>query len=155
MEAAWKAVLVESDRRCDLHNRVKEDLLIKVNSQLKTWQRENYHKVIKLSCFGPLPLRRFFLMSYNFSNSLIISLQQLLHLKEKKEMDEQFKKAQKPWSKLLLHVNKTKADYHAACKAEKTAVNIERNELTLNEMLNNSSLSQDHVSLMKGLKREL
>ena len=58
MEAAWKAVLVESDRRCDLHNRVKEDLLIKVNSQLKTWQRENYHKVIKLLCFGPLPLRR-------------------------------------------------------------------------------------------------
>ena len=48
MEAAWKAVLVESDRRCDLHNRVKEDLLIKVNSQLKTWQRENYHKVIRI-----------------------------------------------------------------------------------------------------------
>ena len=57
MEAAWKAVLVESDRRCDLHNRVKEDLLIKVNSQLKTWQRENYHKVIKLLCLHPLSLR--------------------------------------------------------------------------------------------------
>ena len=105
--------------------------------------------------FWPTSVKIFFLINYNFSNSLIISLQQLLHLREKKEMDEQFKKAQKPWSKLLLHVNKTKADYHAACKAEKTAVNIERNELTLNEMLNNSSLSQDHVSLMKGLKREL
>ena len=58
MEAAWKAVLVESDRRCDLHNRVKEDLLIKVNSQLKTWQRENYHKVIKSLCLGPLPICR-------------------------------------------------------------------------------------------------
>ena len=46
MEAAWKAVLVESDRRCDLHNRVKEDLQMKVNNQLKLWQRENYHKVI-------------------------------------------------------------------------------------------------------------
>ena len=45
MEAAWKAVLVESDRRCDLHNRVKEDLQMKVNNQLKLWQRENYHKV--------------------------------------------------------------------------------------------------------------
>jgi hypothetical protein len=65
---------------------------------------------------------------------------QLLQLKEKKEMDEQFKKAQKPWSKLLLRVNKTKADYHAACKAEKTAVNIERNAG------GDSSLSQDHVS---------
>ena len=55
-------------------------------------------------------------------------------------MDEQFKKAQKPWSKLLLKVNKAKADYHAACKAEKTAVNIERNAG------GDSSLSQDHVS---------
>ena len=64
-------------------------------------------------------------------------------------MDEQFKKAQKPWSKLLLNVNKTKADYHAACKAEKTAVNIERNAG------GDSLLSQDHVSLMKGLKKEL
>ena len=69
------------------------------------------------------------------------SFQQLLQLKEKKEMDEQFKKAQKPWSKLLLKVNKTKAEYHAACKAEKTAVNIERNAG------GDSSLSQDHVSL--------
>ena len=90
-----------------------------------------------------------FLINHNFSNSFIISLQQLLHLKEKKEMDEQFKKAQKPWSKLLLNVNKTKADYHAACKAEKTAVNIERNAG------GDSLLSQDHVSLMKGLKKEL
>jgi len=112
MEAAWKAVLVESDRRCDLHNRVKEDLTMKVNNQLKLWQRENYHK-------------------------------QLLQLKEKKEMDEQFKKAQKPWSKLLLKVNKTKADYHAACKSEKTAVNIERNAG------GDSSLSQDHLKKLQ------
>ena len=58
-------------------------------------------------------------------------------------MDEQFKKAQKPWSKLLLKVNKAKAEYHAACKAEKTAVNIERNAG------GDSSLSQDHVSFYK------
>ena len=57
-------------------------------------------------------------------------------------MDEQFKKAQKPWSKLLLKVNKAKADYHAACKAEKTAVNIERNAG------GDSSLSQDHVRIV-------
>ena len=78
MEAAWKAVLVESDRRCDLHNRVKEDLLIKVNSQLKTWQRENYHKVIKLLCLHPLSLRTSilitFLISYDFSNNFITLL---------------------------------------------------------------------------------
>ena len=45
MEAAWKAVLVESDRRCDLHNRVRDDLQMKANNELKNWQKENYHKV--------------------------------------------------------------------------------------------------------------
>ena len=44
-EAAWRAVLVEADRRCELHNRVKEDLNMKVNSQLKLWQKDTYHKV--------------------------------------------------------------------------------------------------------------
>ena len=64
----------------------------------------------------------------------------MMQLKEKKEMDEQFKKAQKPWGKLLQRVNKAKADYHNACKAEKSAVNLERNAA------GDSSLSQDHVS---------
>ena len=45
MEAAWKSILVEADRRADLHNRVKEDLHLKVNNQLKLWQKDNYHKV--------------------------------------------------------------------------------------------------------------
>ncbi len=48
-EAAWKAILVEADRRCDLHNRVKEDLHIKTINQLKQWQKDNYHKVSNLS----------------------------------------------------------------------------------------------------------
>merc|ERR1712066_1192655 len=45
-EAAYKAILVESDRRCDLHVRVKEDLNFKVINQLKQWQKENYHKSV-------------------------------------------------------------------------------------------------------------
>jgi len=95
-EAAYKAILVESDRRCDLHVRVKEDLNFKVINQLKSWQKENYHK-------------------------------SMMQLKEKKDMDDQFKKVQKPWAKLLAKVNKAKGDYHSACKAEKTAINQERN----------------------------
>ena len=50
-----------------------------------------------------------------------------MQLKEKKEMDDAFKKAQKPWLKLLQKVNKAKADYHNACKSERTAINQERN----------------------------
>lgn len=95
-EAAYKAILVESDRRCDLHVRVKEDLNFKAINQLKQWQKENYHK-------------------------------SMMQLKEKKDMDDQFKKVQKPWAKILAKVTKAKADYHNACKAEKTAINQERN----------------------------
>ena len=37
--------------------------------------------------------------------------QTMMALKEKKEMDDLFKKAQKPWVKVLTKVNKTKQDY--------------------------------------------
>lgn len=111
-EAAWKAILVESDRRCDLHTRVKENLNIKVINQLKQWQKENYHK-------------------------------SMMSLKEKKDMDDQFNKVQKPWAKLLKKVNKTKTDYHNACKAERTAINQERNAS------GDSSLSPDQLKKLQ------
>lgn len=60
-------------------------------------------------------------------------------------MDEQFKKAQKPWAKLLQKVNKTKADYHIACKNEKSAKNLERNAIA------DTSLSQDQVGNLPSL----
>jgi len=112
-EAAWKAILVESDRRCDLHTRVKENLNIKVINQLKQWQKENYHKSM------------------------------MQQLKERKDMEDQFKKVQKPWAKLLNKVNKTKGDYHNACKAEKTAINQERNAS------GDSSLSPDQLKKLQ------
>jgi len=107
-EAAWKAVLVEADRRCELHLRVKDNLLNDVVGSIKNWQKDNFHR-------------------------------QMLQLKEKKEMEDQFRKAQKPWAKFLEKVQKSKAAYHMACKNEKTAVNQERNATK------DSSLSQDQV----------
>jgi len=112
MEAAWKAVLVESDRRCDLHNRVRDDLVLKANTELKNWQKENYHK-------------------------------SMMQLKEKKEMEDAFKKAQKPWAKFLHKVNKCKSDYHNACKSEKSAINMERNAS------GDSSVSEDHMKKLR------
>jgi len=107
-EAAWKAVLNEADRRCELHLRVKDNLVNDVIQSIKNWQKDNYHK-------------------------------QLMQIKERKELDDQFKRAQKPWVKLLEKVEKAKSGYHIACKNEKSAVNQERNATK------DSSLSQDSV----------
>ncbi|XP_024871392.1 protein kinase C and casein kinase substrate in neurons protein Synd isoform X4 [Temnothorax americanus] len=108
-EAAWKGVLVESDRLCDLHLRVKENLCNDIVQQVKTWQKDAYHK-------------------------------SMMTLKERKEMEDAFKKAQKPWAKLLQKVEKTKSEYHNSCKTERTAANMERNASA------DSSLSPDQMA---------
>jgi len=66
----------------------------------------------------------------------------MMQIKEKKDMEEQFKKAQKPWSKYFERVNKCKLDYHTACKSERTAINQERNANA------DSTLSQDQVYIL-------
>lgn len=66
----------------------------------------------------------------------------MLQIKERKEMEDLFKKAQKPWAKHLAKVEKTKADYHGACKTEKTATNQVRNAG------GDSSISQDQVCVI-------
>lgn len=96
-EAAWKGVLMEAEHRYELHTHVKENLMNEVHSNIKQWQRDNYHK----SMMG--------------------------QLKEKKDIEDLFKKAQKPWAKLFEKVNKCRADYHSACKNERSAQNQERN----------------------------
>uniref|UniRef100_A0A2R5LCI6 Putative adaptor protein pacsin n=1 Tax=Ornithodoros turicata TaxID=34597 RepID=A0A2R5LCI6_9ACAR len=111
-EAAWKGVLLESERRSEMHTRVKDRLLNDVIAQVKSWQKENFHK-------------------------------SMMQLKERREMDEAFKKAQKPWAKLLARVDRAKADYHSACKAERSAINQERNAGA------DSSLSPDQVKKLQ------
>ncbi|XP_055635190.1 protein kinase C and casein kinase substrate in neurons protein 1 isoform X2 [Toxorhynchites rutilus septentrionalis] len=67
----------------------------------------------------------------------------MMQIKERKEMEDQFKKAQKPWAKHLAKVEKCKADYHAACKTERSAANQERNASS------DSSLSNDQMKKMQ------
>ncbi|XP_050307919.1 protein kinase C and casein kinase substrate in neurons protein 1 isoform X2 [Anthonomus grandis grandis] len=111
-EAAWKGVLVEADRRCDLHSKIRDALVNDVMQKVKQWQKDTYHKSI-------------------------------MQIKEKKDMDDSFKKAQKPWVKLLQKVEKARTDYHTACKTEKSAANQERNAA------GDTSFSADQVKKMQ------
>lgn len=36
---------MEAEQRCELHMRVRENLINDVHSSVKQWQRDNYHKV--------------------------------------------------------------------------------------------------------------
>lgn len=44
-EAAWKGALNEAERLSEVHSRVKDDLCNEVIQQVKTWQKDTYHKV--------------------------------------------------------------------------------------------------------------
>ena len=61
MEAAWKAVLEEAERRCEMQMNIRERLLGDVVNSVKQWQKDSYHK-------------------------------SMIHLKEKKEFEDSFKK---------------------------------------------------------------
>ncbi|XP_052869668.1 protein kinase C and casein kinase substrate in neurons protein 1 isoform X1 [Anopheles cruzii] len=72
----------------------------------------------------------------------------MMQIKERKEMEDQFKRAQKPWAKLLANAEKAKADYHAACKMEKSATNQERNA-TSDSSMSNDQLKKMHERVQK------
>lgn len=63
----------------------------------------------------------------------------MINIKEKKNIDDEFKRVQKPWAKLFDRVNKAKNDYHAVSKNERTLTIQERNAIC------DSSISPDQV----------
>jgi hypothetical protein len=107
---------------------MKERMDNDVVTAIRNWQKDNLHKTL---------IRDF---------------------KEKKEMDDAFKKAQKPWERKLRDVQKTKLDYHAACQKQRSAEVREKNSVK------DTSLSIDEkkkleeevvkISEMKQISRE-
>lgn len=67
----------------------------------------------------------------------------MMQIREKKEIDDEFKRVQKPWAKILDRVNKSKHDYHMACKNEKTLMIQERNATS------DTSISADQLRKIK------
>lgn len=53
-EAAWKGILVEADRLCDLHTTIRDDLQNEVVTQIRNWQKDNYHKVSGMNFAGEI-----------------------------------------------------------------------------------------------------
>lgn len=97
VERAWMAMMTEAEKVSDLHQDVKNRLIIEDFEKVKNWQKDSYHK------------------------------QMMGGFKETKEAEEGFKKAQKPWAKKLKELEAAKKSYHMACKEEKVATMRETN----------------------------
>jgi hypothetical protein len=67
-----------------------KDKLLEVRDDVKKWRHDTYKKQMVGGC------------------------------KQAKDFDDEFRKAQKPWSKKLAKVQKCRKDYHSASKLEKT-----------------------------------
>lgn len=75
VERAWVALMVEAEKISELHQEVKNRLVMDDFEKVKNWQKDSYHK------------------------------QMMGGFKETKEAEESFKKAQKPWAKKLKEVS--------------------------------------------------
>ena len=91
MRVAWSSSLVEADKLAEIHMSTHNVLVDELSKEIKEWQKQSYPKSI------------------------------VSQLKTAKEYEEEFKKAQKPWSKKYTLVEKCKKEYHAACKSCQTA----------------------------------
>jgi len=90
---------------------------------IKNWKKQNYHR------------------------------QMLGGLKESKELEKDFEKAQKPWAKLLKKVNDAKKNYYSACREERLA-QAHENAAKSNEKSEKVKSLQDIVE-KRGIDREM
>jgi protein kinase C and casein kinase substrate in neurons protein len=91
MKNTWQSCLNEAEKLSEVHMITAGSLNDDLNSEIKAWQKQNYQKSI------------------------------VNQIKLAKEYEEEFKKAQKPWAKKYASVDKTKKDYHSACKSYQSA----------------------------------
>ncbi|XP_063043782.1 protein kinase C and casein kinase substrate in neurons protein 3 [Engraulis encrasicolus] len=95
LEKAWHAFMNAADRLSDIHMELREHLMTEDSEKIRSWQKDSFHK------------------------------QMMGGLRETKDADEGFRKAQKPWVRKLKDVENTKRSYHQSRKEEKTAATRE------------------------------
>jgi hypothetical protein len=72
-------------------------------------------------------------------------IKSMMHVKSTKDFEEEFKRAQKPWAKLYVKVDKYKREYHTATKNLKMA-EIQDNNTKLD---GSGSVTQEQVNQEK------
>ncbi|CAH1985642.1 unnamed protein product [Acanthoscelides obtectus] len=72
-EAAWKGVLVEADRRCDLHSKIRDNLVNDVLNKIKQWQKDTYHRMISPTNKGICDSVQSYICSF-LQNAMLILL---------------------------------------------------------------------------------
>ncbi|XP_051547554.1 protein kinase C and casein kinase substrate in neurons protein 2-like isoform X3 [Myxocyprinus asiaticus] len=100
--------MTEAEKVSDLHMEMKAALMGEDFEKVKNWQKDAFHK------------------------------QMIGGFKETKEVDDGFRKAQKPWAKKLKEVDAMKKAYHTAFKEEKNATSRE----TTSKLENNNPDAQ-------------
>ncbi|TRY84048.1 hypothetical protein DNTS_021077 [Danionella cerebrum] len=115
LEHSWCALMVEAEQVSELHLQVKHNLVNEDLEMIRTWQRETFHK------------------------------QMMGGFKESKEIEDGFRRAQKPWSKRLKEVEVMKKAYHTACREQKTATSRENSSRMENSSAENVKKLQEKL----------
>ncbi|KRX68982.1 Protein kinase C and casein kinase substrate in neurons protein 1, partial [Trichinella sp. T9] len=117
-QEAWKAILQEGRSKADLHLQRRDRLIDEVFNVIKIWSKDNFHK----TAFGAV--------------------------KEGKEIEEAFKRAQKPWAKLYGKILKAKREYFSSSRMERSAENQEKNAAGNPEM-SREQVKKFHEKMVK------
>ncbi|KAM8877655.1 protein kinase C and casein kinase substrate in neurons protein 3 isoform 1-T3 [Synchiropus picturatus] len=95
LEKAWHAFMQAADRLSELHQELRDRLAGEDSEKMKNWQKESYHKQI------------------------------IGGFRETRDIDDGFRKAQKPWVRNLKELETCKKTYYQARKEEWTAITRE------------------------------
>ncbi|XP_053720445.1 protein kinase C and casein kinase substrate in neurons protein 2-like [Synchiropus splendidus] len=93
---AWESFFTSTERLSALHSSISQSLVAEEGERVKTWQKEIFPK--KLFCG--------FRETYDNRSS--------------------FSRAQKPWTKKLIKLEKAQAAYHKSCQREQAAIDKEK-----------------------------
>jgi len=93
---AWQCFFSSTERLSALHSSISQSLITDEGDRVKTWQRETFPK--KIFC----------------------------GFRESHCNNTSFSRAQKPWTKKLIKLEKAQAVYHKSCQREQVAVDKEK-----------------------------